>query len=71
MAITCGVQLTNSLHLSSPLPPLPLTRLNEIQRDFAFFGALRKIAKGDCQLRHVSLSVRPYGKTPLPLDGFS
>jgi hypothetical protein len=56
----CGVKLTNFLHLlpwlkmSGVLLLLPLTCLNEIERDLAFLGAVRKIAKSECQLRHVS-----------------
>jgi hypothetical protein len=39
------------------------------------FRRFHKIAKSDCQLRHVRPSVcpsvRPHGTTRLPLDGFS
>ena len=34
------------------------------------FRRFLKISKSDCWLRHVCLSVRPLGKTRLPLDGF-
>jgi hypothetical protein len=33
-------------------------------------GRVLIIAKSDCQLCHVCLSVCPHGTTPLPLDGF-
>jgi len=35
------------------------------------FGCISKTAKSDCQRRQVCMSVRPHGKTRLPLDGFS
>jgi hypothetical protein len=33
-------------------------------------GRVRKTAKSDYYVRHVSLSVRPHATTRLPLDGF-
>jgi len=35
------------------------------------FRIIRKIAKGDYQLRHVSPFVCPHGTARLPQDGFS
>ena len=38
---------------------------------FATFRRVRKITRNHYQLRHVCLSVRPHGRTRLPLDEFS
>ena len=46
------------------------TQIISLRTELFFFWRVRKIEKGDYQLRHVRLSVRPHGTTRLPLEGF-
>ena len=53
-------KILHYIHRSCLLKLLPIRRV---------FGCIIKTAKSDCQRRQVCLSVRPHGKTRLPLDG--